>query len=524
MARVDPSALDALADRPDGRTIHVTSMTPMPGWEDPAVTAIALADGLAAIGKRSACCLMQPSLGEVMAGQCLGAGAGRCQVIPRDRLALHLTGDLHAVASAHALLGAVADATLVRAGPDGLDTRRMAWRRCQEMADAALADTVVGLAGGGVPRESGFDLTPHSEVMAIVTLSSTLSELRERLGKIVVGFSQHELPVFAQNLRAEGAMTALLRDAFRPNLLQTLAGTPVFVHGTTSVDLSHGGGSVLADKIALKCADYVVTYSRGGSELGLEKFCDIKCRVGGLTPAAAVVIATVRGVKYQSGRYQDPDDSRLDEPSLQAVKEGAANLARHLEDVRYFGLPAVVTIGRHPADTQEEIDALQSIAEVSGASAVVIGNYAEEGGEGATALAEAVVAASADAGARFSYLYESSWPVTKKIETIATTLYNAGRVSYSDRASAAIERYSRLGYRNATICMAKTTWSLSHDPELLGRPYDFVLPVEEVLLAAGAGYLIVRTGPAERMPGLTRAARFPKLNVDADGQIEGLSP
>ncbi len=530
VAKVSVSAADRLADRPNGRYVHVTSMTPLPTWEDPATTAIALADALQALGKRSACCLQQPSLGTVLAGEQIGAGSGRFQIVPRDRFGLHLTGDLHAVTSAHALLSSATDAMLVRAGPEGLDTRRVVWRRCQEVIDTALRQTVVGLGGGGVPRESGFDLTPNSEVMAVLTLSSSLADLRERLGRIVVGYSHHDLPVFANSLKVDGAMAALLRDALRPNLMQTLAGTPVFVHGSTAIELSHGGGSVLSDQIALRCCDYVVTTSAGGAELGLEKFCDIKCRASGLAPDAVVLIATVRAVKFHSGRYRSPDDPRLAEASVQAVREGAANVAKHLENIRYFGLPCVVMIARSDADTDEELEVLSSVASVSGASAVVIGGYGEattgdgnERGETDTSeLARAVTAACEEGATKFSYLYEATWPIAKKIETIATTLYNAGRVEYSARASAAMERYTQLGWQNLSLCMAKTVHSLSHDPDLLGRPYDFVLPVEDVRVAAGAGFLIVQLGRVQPMPAPARRIRAAAMDLTEDAEVGGL--
>lgn len=522
VAKVSLGVLDRLADRPNGRYVHVTSMTPMPGWEDPAITAIALADALHASGKRAACCLRQPTLGVVLTDGQMGVGGGLCQVVPRDRLVLHLTGDLHAVSSAHALLSSMADAALVGAGPDGLDTRRMAWRRCQEITDTALGQIVVGLGGGGVPRESGFDLTPASEVMAVLTLSSSQAELRRRLGRIVVGYSHHNLPVFAEAIKADGAMAALLRSAARPNVMQTLAGTPAFVHGSAAIDVSHGGSSVLADKIALKCCDVVVTASDGGAELGLEKFCDIKCRASGLVPDAVVLIASVCGVKYQSGRYRGPDDARLDEPSLQAVREGAVNLAKHLENVRYFGLPCVVVISRGAKDSDEELEALRSVAGVSGATAVFVGRYRDQGGDGAGDLAEAVLSACRDESATFSYLYDAKWPIAKKIETIATTLYNAGRVRYSPRATSAIERYTQLGWQDLSVCMAKTVYSFSHDPDVLGRPYDFVLPVEDVRVAAGAGFLIVQLGSPPRATPISRRVRATRVNLTEDGNVTGL--
>ncbi len=522
VAKVSLDVIDRLADRPKGRYVHVTSMTPMPAWEDPAVTVIALAEALLSLSKQSACCLTQPSLGVVLTGGRMGTGAGRCQVAPRDRVALHLTGDLHAVASAHALLSSMADAMLVRAGPDGLDTRRMAWRRCQEVLDTALGQMVVGLGGGGVPRESGFDLTPSSEVMSVLTLSGSPADLRRRLARIVVGYTHNELPVFAEAIRADGAMAALLRDALRPNLMQTLGGAPVFVHGSSAIDLSHGSGSVLADKVALTCCDYVITASEGGAELGLEKFCDIKCRASGLVPDAAVLIATVGGVKFQSSRYRGPGDPRLAEPSVQAVKEGAANLAKHLENVRYFGLPCVVVILRKEADGEEELSALKSVTEVSGASAGVIADYRDQGGAGAVELAQAVVDACEDQTTTFSYLYESSWPIAKKIETIATTLYNAGRVEYSPRASAAMEHYTQLGWQDLSVCMAKTVRSLSHDPDLLGRPYDFVLPVEDVRVAAGAGFLIVQLGAVKPMSPVAGRSRAAVMDLTDDGDVKGL--
>jgi formate--tetrahydrofolate ligase len=521
VAKLSAGVLDRLAGRPMGRYIHVTSMTPMLGWEDSTITSIALVDALKQLGKRAACCLQQPSLAWVLTGGPIRAGGGRCQVVPRDRFALGLTGDLNAVAAAHQSLSAMADAVLVRAGPDGLDPRRMALRRCQDVADNALRQTVVGL-GGGVPRESGFDSTPSSEAMAILTLSSSLAELRQRLGRIVVGYNQHELPVFADGLKAGGAMAALVRDALRPNLMQTLDGSPVFVHGASAIDLSHGGASVLADAISLRCCEYVVTTSVAGAELGLEKFCDIKCRASGLVPDAVVLIATVRGVKYQSGRYHGHNDPRLAEPSLQAVREGSANLAKQLENVHYFGLPCVVVIHRGPNDTPEELQAMATVSGVSGAAATVIAEYRDSGGSGAIELAQAAMAACGAGPSRFSLLYETSWPIAKKIETIATTLYNAGRVQYLPRAAAAIERYTHLGWHELTVCMAKTVYSLSHDPRLLGRPYDYVLPIEDVRVAAGAGFLIVQLGPIHALSPPVRRPRAMDMDVTADGDVKGL--
>lgn len=496
-------------------------MTPMLGWEDPTITTIALADALRQLGKTAVCCLQQPSLAWVLTGGPIRAGAGRCQVVPRDVFALGLTGDLNAVAAAHQWLSALADGMLVRAGPEGLDPRRMVLRRCQDVADNALRHAVVGL-GGGVPRETGFDSTPSSEVMAILTLSASQAELRQRLGRIVVGYNQHELPVFAETVKAAGGMAVLLRDALRPNLMQTLEGTAVFVHGSNAIDLSHGGTSVLADRLALRCCEYVVTTSVAGAELGLEKFCDIKCRASGLSPDAVVLDATVRGVKYQSGRYRGHNDPRLREPSVQAVKEGSANLAKQLENVRYFGLPCVVVIHRDPNDTQEELQVLASVANVSGATTTVVCSYRDSGGRGAIELAQAVIAACEAGSLGFSYLYETNWPITQKIETIATTLYNAGRVQYSPRAAAAIERYTQLGWQELTICMSKTVYSLSHDPRLLGRPYDYVLPVEDVRVAAGAGFLIVQLGPVHPLSAPARRPRAVDMDLTDDGWVKGL--
>ncbi len=523
VAKVDLQALEALPPDSPGRYIHVTSMTPMPGRQDPTCVALALADALAGLGKRAAACVPQPSIGEVMMGERLGAGAGPHRIVPLERFAMHLTGDLHAVSTAHALLSSLADIALVKAGPDGLDTRRMAWRRAQEMIDPALREVVAGLGGGGVPRESGFALTTSSEVMAILTLAKSVQDLRDRLSRIVVGYSHHELPLFAHSIRADQAMAAVLAEAIRPNLMQTAQGTPVFVHGAADVQLGHGASSVLADRLALGLAEFVVTVSQGGAELGLEKFCDIKCRASGLAPSAVVMLADVRGVKYQSGRYRGGDDARLAEPSLQAVKEGAANLAKHLENVRYFGLPCVVVLLRGEHDTEEELDALRSVAQVSGADSVVVGRFGADDTEGAEALARAVADVCAGKTARFSYLYDGNWPITKKIETIATTLYNAGQVRYSARARTAIERCMQLGWQELSIGMVKTMWSLSHDPHLLGRPYDFTLPVQDVEVAAGAGMLLVHVGDVAAMPDPARQPRAFKLGLDDAGRIKGLT-
>lgn len=523
VAKIRLDALDRHSSDAPGRYIHVTSMTPMPGGDDPTCAAIALADALASQGKRTACCLPQPSLGEVMMSGELGAGAGTSHVVPLERFAMHLTGDLHAVSAAHALLSSLADIALVKAGPDGLDTRRMVWRRVQEMVDPALREVVAGLGGGGVPRESGFGLTTTSEVNAIVTLATSVQDLRDRLSRILVGYSHRELPLFSQSIRADQPMAALLADAVRPNLMQTAQGTPVFVHGAADVQLGHGGSSVLADKLALGLAEYVVTVSRGGAELGFEKFCDIKCRASGLAPSAVVMLADVRGVKYHSGRYRGADDPRLAEASLQAVKEGAANLAKHLENVRYFGLPCVVVLRRSEHDTDEELDALRSVAQVSGADAVIVGRFGVTEPEGADSLAQAVIDVCDRRPARFSYLYESSWSVTKKIETLATTLYNAGQVRYTSKARSAIERCTQLGWQDLCVCMVKTTRSLSHDPSLLGKPYDFTLPVEDVHVAAGAGMLLVHVSEVGSMPDPVRQPRAFLLGLGDDGRVTGLS-
>ncbi len=522
VAKVSLGVLDRLANGSNGHYVHVTSMTPMPGWEDPTVTAIALSDALAKMGKKSACCLQQPSLAWVLTGGPIRAGSGQCQVVPREQFALGLTGDLYAVAAAHALMSSLVDVALVRSGPDGLDPRRITLRRCQEVADTALRQAVVGLGGGGVPRESGFDSPPSSEVMASFTLAGSLKDLRRRLGQMVVGYNQHELPVAAESMRAAGAMTALLRDAFRPNLMQTLNGTPVFVHGATSIDFSHGGSSIVADRIALKCCDYVVTVSLGGAELGLEKFCDIKCRASGLTPGVAVLIATTRGVKFQSGRYRGYNDPKMAEPSVPSIKEGAANLAKHLENVRYFGLPCIVVIHRTDTDTAEELQCLEGISNSSGAVSTIVSSHRETGVEATMDVARAVMAACEAKASRFSFLYDNTWPIAKKIETIATTLYNAGRVNYSPKAAAAVERYTQLGWSELSVCMAKTVYSLSHSPQLLGRPYDFILPVEDVRVCAGAGYLVVRLGAVQPMSALARRPRAMDIDVTDDGEVRGL--
>jgi len=525
-AKVSPSILDRLAERPNAKYIVVTGITPTPLGEGKTVQTVGLAQGLAYAGKKAACCIRQPSLGPVFGIKGGAAGGGYSQVVPMEDFNLHLTGDNHAVSSAHALLSAMVDTLLVKGNPGRLDPTRVTWRRCVDMNDGALRQIVLGLGGNGIPRETGFDLTAASEVMAILALANSLKDLRARLGKIVVGYTNQDLPVFADDLKAAGAMAILLKDALKPNLLQTLEHVPVFVHAGPFANIAHGNSSILADKIAMKCCEYVVTEAGFGADMGMEKFMDIKCRVSGLKPDVVCMVVTVRAMKAHSGRFRvvpgRPIDSRLFEPNVQALKEGSVNLVKHLENVRYFNVPCVVAINRFPSDSVDEIEALRDAAEMAGATQVVVSEVHTKGGSGGAALADAVIGAAEMPRDNFRFLYDTEWDIARKIETIATTIYGAAGVQYERAAERAIERFTHLGWGNLPICMAKTQYSLSHNPSWKGRPHDFVLPIRDIRVSAGAGYVYPLAGEMMTMPAFGRSPAAMRMDIDEHGQVVGL--
>ncbi|MBP7933058.1 MAG: formate--tetrahydrofolate ligase [Phycisphaerae bacterium] len=526
-AKVRLEAIQRLGDACFGRYIVVTGMTPTPLGEGKTVTTVGLSQGLARIGKRAACCIRQPSMGPVFGIKGGASGGGYSQVLPMEDLNLHLTGDMHAVSSAHALLSALIDTLMVKGNPGRLDPMKVVWRRCVDMNDAALRDIVIGLGGHGFPRETGFDLTSASEVMAVLALAISLKDLRQRLGRIVIGYTHQEMPVFAEAIRGAGAMTVLLKEALMPNLLQTLEGVPAFVHAGPFANIAHGNSSVLADEIALRCCDYVVTEAGFGADMGFEKFCHIKCRTSGRRPDAAVLVVTVRALKAHSGQFRVvpgwPIDSRIHQPDLGAVRSGLPNLLKHLENVSKFGLPCVVAINRFPTDTEDELRAVAEAARAAGAFDVAISEVHTRGGAGGEALADGVVrAAESGLAEGFRFLYDLEWPIKKKIETIATEVYGAAGVSYEAAANAAAESLTRLGFAKLPICMAKTQYSFSHNPLLHGRPTGFTLPVRDIRLAGGAGFLTPLVGTIQTMPAFGRHPAALDMDVDPDGKVMGL--
>jgi formate--tetrahydrofolate ligase len=546
IARLDRDAKAAGTSGPRlGKYVVVTGITPTPLGEGKTVTTVGLAQALAHIGKRAACCIRQPSMGPVFGIKGGAAGGGYSQVLPMEDMNLHLTGDMHAVSSAHALLSALIDTLLVKGNPGRLDPMKVVWRRCVDMNDMALRDIVIGLGGNGFPRETGFDLTSASEVMAVLALATSLKDLRQRLGRIVIGYTHQDMPVFAEDIRAAGAMAVLLREAILPNVLQTIEGVPTFVHAGPFANIAHGNSSVVADEIALRCVDYVVTEAGFGADMGFEKFCNIKCRTSGRQPDAAVLVVTVRAIKAHSGKYRvvpgQPIDPQLFEPSVEAVQAGMPNLLKHLENVAKFGLPCVVAINRFPKDTDAELAAIAEAARAAGAFDVCISEVHGKGGAGGEKLAEAVVKATA-AGARqgpgagthegsagasegrsgFRFLYEPEWPIRQKIEAIATEIYGADGVIYERPAEAAVESLTRLGFANLPICMAKTQYSFSHDPARKGRPTGFKLPIRDIRLSGGAGFLVPLVGTMQTMPAFGRQPAAVSMDIDDQGRIIGL--
>jgi len=512
--KVDLTALERLDGAPDGRLVCVTAITPTKAGEGKTTTAISLADGLGRIGERPLLCLREPSVGPVFGIKGGGTGGGRAQVVPMESINLHFTGDIHAIGAANNLLAAMLEAHLLHGNALGIDPLSITWKRSLDMDDRALRHVVIGLGGrvNGSPRETGFDITAASEVMAVVAVAHDLVDLRRRLGAITVGRTDEGEPVTAEALGAAGSMAALLRDTLKPNLVQTLEGQPALVHCGPFANIAHGNNSLVADRLGLKLADYVVTESGFGADMGFEKLVDILCRTSGLSPSAVVLVATTQALKHHGG---DPDGG------VKAIERGAANLEAHLAIVRRFGIDCVVAVNCFPGDRPTEIDAVRRLSLELGAIAAEVNDGYERGGEGTAVLAEAVVeAAESPAPVRFLYSLEQS--IAQKIESIATKAYGAAAIELSPEARATAERLERDGLSDLPICVAKTHLSLSHDPALTGAPTGFTLPVRELRPYTGAGWIVALCGTMQTMPGLPAAPAALRIDVDPTGHIVGL--
>ncbi|MDA0661462.1 MAG: formate--tetrahydrofolate ligase [Proteobacteria bacterium] len=518
-AKVSFDYIDTLKDKPDGKLILVTAITPTPAGEGKTTTSVGLADGLNRIGKKTIVCLREPSLGPCFGMKGGAAGGGYAQVVPMEDINLHFTGDLHAIGTAHNLLSALIDNHIYWGNELGIDARRITWRRVMDMNERALRDVVVSLGGvaNGFPRQTGFDITVASEVMAIFCLALNLKDLQERLSKIVIGYTGDRKPILAKDVHGHGPMTTLLKDALMPNLVQTLENNPAFIHGGPFANIAHGCNTVLATTTALKLADYVVTEAGFGADLGAEKFFDIKCRKAGLKPAAAVIVATVRALKMHGGVAR----ADLNTENTDAVRKGLENLGRHVGNVQKFGVPAIVGINQFIADTDAEMDVVMAYCKSLGVECFVNSHWAD-GGKGTEAIA-AKVAEIADGGsANFKPLYAAELPLWEKIRAIAKNIYGADDATADSAVLSQIAQYEKEGYGNFPVCMAKTQYSFSSNPDLKGAPSGFTVPVREVRLSAGAEFLVAICGAIMTMPGLPRVPAANSIYVNDDGDIEGL--
>jgi formate--tetrahydrofolate ligase len=518
-AKISADFIKSLSSRKDGKLILVTAINPTPAGEGKTTTTVGLGDGLNAIGKKAAICLREPSLGPCFGMKGGAAGGGYAQVVPMEDINLHFTGDFHAITSAHNLLSAMIDNHIYWGNAQNIDTRRVVWRRVMDMNDRALREIVCSLGGvaNGFPREAGFDITVASEVMAILCLASDLADLEKRLGDIIVAYRRDRTPVYARDIKANGAMTVLLAQAMQPNLVQTLENNPAFIHGGPFANIAHGCNSVVATQTALKLADYVVTEAGFGADLGAEKFFDIKCRKAGLKPSAAVIVATVRALKMNGGVKRED----LGTENVEAVKKGLANLGRHIENVKSFGVPAVVGINHFISDTDAEIAAVVEYAKAQGSEAFLCKHWAQ-GSKGIEALARRVVELADGGTSKFAPLYPEEMGLFQKIETIAKKIYRAGSVSADKSVRDQLKTWEDMGYGNLPVCMAKTQYSFTTDPNLRGAPTDHVVPIREVRLSAGAGFVVAICGEIMTMPGLPKAPSAEFIRFNDAGQIEGL--
>ncbi|KQL46739.1 formate--tetrahydrofolate ligase [Brevibacillus choshinensis] len=517
-AKLSDELWEKVKDRPDGKLILVTAMNPNPAGAGKTLTTIGLSQSLNALGKKTIAALREPSLGPCMGIKGGATGSGQAQILPADEINLHFTGDIHAITSAHNLLAAMIDNHIFQGNPRRLNPKKIVWKRAMDMNDRALRNIVVGLGdGNGMSREDGFMITTASEIMAILCLSENLSDLRERLNNIIIGYDFDDVPVRANEIHAVEAMCVLLKEAIKPNLVQTIEGTPVLIHGGPFANIAHGCSSVIGTKTALKLADYVVTEAGFGADLGAEKFFDIKCRKAGLTPAAAVVVITVRALKYNGGvKVAD-----LAVENLEALERGFANVRRHIENLQKFGVPAVVAINHFTTDTQEEVDAVIALCQQLGAEAALSYVWAE-GSKGGIELAEKV-ARAAEKPSTFRFLYEEDLSIQQKMETVVKEIYRGSGVVFSPSALKTIQKIEEMGLSHLPVCMAKTPYSFTDRADILGAPTDFTISVSEVRVSAGAGFIVALTGSLVTMPGLPRKPAAESLYVDGDGHIVGLS-
>ena len=518
-AKLDLSLLNE-SKRANGKLVLVTAITPTPAGEGKTTTTIGLADGMKRIGKSVAVALREPSLGPVFGIKGGAAGGGYAQVVPMEDINLHFTGDFHAIGAANNLLAAMLDNHIQQGNTLGIDPRKITWKRCVDMNDRQLRFVVDGLGGkvNGVPREDGFDITVASEIMAVLCLSNSISDLKDRLSRIIVGYTYDDKPVTAGELKAAGAMAALLKDAIKPNLVQTLEGTPAFVHGGPFANIAHGCNSVTATKIAMKTADYAITEAGFGADLGAEKFLDIKCRVAGLTPSAVVVVATVRALKMHGGL----DKKSLDTENLTALEQGIPNLLRHVSNIKnVYKLPCVVAVNRFPTDTDNEINFIIEKCKELGVN-VVLSTVWADGGKGGEELAKEVVRLCEEEKGDFTYSYSLEGSIEDKIEAVVKKVYGGNGISVLPTAKKQIEKLTELGFSNLPVCIAKTQYSFSDNPALLGAPEDFTVTVKNVKISAGAGFIVVLTGDIMTMPGLPKAPAAERIDIDENGKITGL--
>jgi len=520
IAKIDGDWIRTLADRPDGKLILVTAISPTPAGEGKTTTSVGLGDGLGLLGKKAATVLREPSLGPCFGMKGGAAGGGYAQVMPMEEINLHFTGDFHAISTAHNLLSALIDNHLHWGNELEIDQRRITWKRVIDMNDRALREITVGLGGvgNGVPRQDGFDITAASEIMAIFCLAVDLGDLERRMGQIIIGYTRKRKPIYAKDLQGVGSMTVLLKDAFNPNLVQTLENNPVFLHGGPFANIAHGCNSVIATRTALKLADYVVTEAGFGADLGAEKFLDIKCRKAGLKPACVVVVATIRALKFHGGAKLDA----LKSQNTEAVQAGLGNLERHLENLKKFGIAPVVAINRFESDADAEVDVVRAAAADFGVRTIVCTHWSD-GGAGALELAEAVVEVIEKNETSFKPLYPDEMGLWEKLETVAREIYRADRIVADETVRRQIERYQKEGYGHFPVCIAKTQYSFSSDPKKTGAPTGFEIPIREVRLCHGAEFLVAVCGNLMTMPGLPREPAANLIHLNNDGQIEGLS-
>ncbi len=519
-AKISEDYLQSLENKPDGKLILVTAINPTPAGEGKTTVTVGLGEAMPKIGKNAIIALREPSMGPVMGIKGGAAGGGYAQVVPMEDINLHFTGDMHAITAANNLLSAAIDNHIHQGNELGIDARRITWKRCMDMNDRALREVVVGLGGkiNGFPRQDGFNITVASEIMAILCLSTDLDDLRARISRIVIGYNLSGEPVTAGELKVDGAMTLLLHDALKPNLVQTLENTPCLMHGGPFANIAHGCNSIRATKAGLKLADYCITEAGFGSDLGAEKFMDIKCRAAGLSPSCVVLVATAKALKYNSGSLAA---DALRSENLDALKAGIVNMGKHIENMKKYGVPVVVAINRFDTDTDAELDYIREYCADMGVKCSMCEVFAK-GGDGGVELAKAVVETIESEPADFKPLYNASLPIKEKIEIIAREIYGADAVNYTSAANSQILNLTKLGYDKIPVCMAKTQYSLSDDPHLLGRPQGFSITIREVTVSSGAGFLVALTGAVMTMPGLPRVPAANNMSIDKDGTIVGL--